>query len=123
MSVVYEKCRALLSVVLVTVSFMFSEKCGAESEEYLMIVCMSERVGSPITGYDYECQYEHGDINCSDCILCGGKIDPRTGKRANKSLLKEVRRIEREILKKRREKIVIGDKEYNIDKNSNRSIE
>ena len=114
MSAVYEKCRALLSVVLITVSFIFSEKCGAESEEYLMIRCMSERVGNPSTGYDYECQYEHGDINCSDCICCGGKIDPRTGKRANKSLLKEMRRIEREILKKRREKIVIGDKEYII---------
>ena len=34
-SVVYEKCRALLSVVLVTVSFIFSEKCGAESVEIL----------------------------------------------------------------------------------------
>ena len=105
MSAVYEKCRALLSVVLVTVSLIFFEKCGAESEEYLMIVCMSERVGNPSTGYDYGCQYEHGDINCSDCICCGGKIDPRTGKRANKSLLKEVWRIEREILKKRREEL------------------
>lgn len=29
--VVYEKYRALLSVVLVTVSFIISKKCGAES--------------------------------------------------------------------------------------------
>ena len=34
-SVVYEKCRALLSVALVTVSFIFPEKCGAESVEIL----------------------------------------------------------------------------------------
>ena len=41
---------------------------------------MSERVGNPSTGYDYECQYEHGDINCSDYIVCGGKIDLRKSK-------------------------------------------
>lgn len=30
--------------------------------------------------HEYDCEYEHAPI-CEDCIVNGGNIDPRTGKR------------------------------------------
>ncbi len=35
-------------------------------------------------GRESDCGHEHaGGFNCEDCILTGGVMDPRTGKKAN----------------------------------------
>lgn len=36
-------------------------------------------------GHDYDCDYEHaGSVDCDNCIVNGGALDPRTGKRYRK---------------------------------------
>lgn len=42
-------------------------------------------VESTTNGRDVACDYAHGeDIICDDCIVNGGKFDPRTGRRYRK---------------------------------------
>ncbi len=35
-------------------------------------------------GREFDCEYEHaGGFGCEDCIVNGGAMDPRTGKKAH----------------------------------------
>ena len=45
------------------------------------IPCLGHREESYLEPSDYTCDYRHGEIDCGDCIVNGGRIDPRTGKR------------------------------------------
>lgn len=56
-----------------------------------MIPCMGLLTGNPIDGYEYSCDYEHGEILCDDRVCNLGDIDPRTGNRANWKLRREVK--------------------------------
>lgn len=33
------------------------------------------------SGSDFDCEHAHGEIGCSNCVVNGGSLDPRTGKR------------------------------------------
>mgnify|MGYP001577517190 CR=1 FL=1 len=44
-----------------------------------MIKCKGHRTGT-MEGDDFECEYAHGDIDCGDCIINGGRLSPQTGK-------------------------------------------
>lgn len=42
--------------------------------------CKGYKIGNPLDGYDYDCEYPYsGEIDCRDCIFgsCEGTIDPR----------------------------------------------
>lgn len=45
------------------------------------IPCLGRWVHT-IDGSDYDCDYENaGGFGCEDCIVNGGRMDPRTGKK------------------------------------------
>ena len=44
-----------------------------------MIRCKGYRTGT-LDGDDYDCIHAHGDIDCGDCVINGGKLSPQTGK-------------------------------------------
>jgi hypothetical protein len=36
-------------------------------------------------GSEFDCEYEHaGEVLCENCVVNGGRMDPRTGKRAGR---------------------------------------
>ena len=46
------------------------------------IPCAGREEGNPLDGYDWTCDYAHADkVDCDACIVNGGRMDPRTGKR------------------------------------------
>ena len=45
-------------------------------------------------GYEYDCSYGF-DEDCSECVLCGGGFDPRTGKKASGFLRRKHKRLAR----------------------------
>jgi hypothetical protein len=45
------------------------------------IPCKGYQINTP-DQYDYDCEYAYaGTVTCDDCIVNGGKYDPRTGKK------------------------------------------
>jgi hypothetical protein len=48
------------------------------------IPCAGYQTAGP-DGGDYDCDYEFaGEIDCDQCVCCGGAYDPRTGKKYRK---------------------------------------
>lgn len=56
------------------------------------IPCRGYEINTP-DQHEYDCAYEHvGDIDCGECIVNGGDMDPRTGKKARKPGINVVKR-------------------------------
>jgi hypothetical protein len=58
---------------------------AGEREEALSrpppIPCLG-RWSHTVDGSDFDCEYDHaGGFGCEDCIVNGGNLDPRTGRR------------------------------------------
>jgi hypothetical protein len=48
------------------------------------IPCLGYEINTPDC-HDYDCEYPHaGVFGCEDCVVNGGRFDPRTGKRYRK---------------------------------------
>jgi len=53
-----------------------------------MLKCKGFKQDFGSNGYEYDCNYEHSDIGCEDCILSGGTLSPQTGKEFRGNLKK-----------------------------------
>jgi hypothetical protein len=50
-------------------------------EKPSLIPCKGEWIHT-VDGSDFDCSYKHsGEFGCEDCVVNGGHMDPRTGKR------------------------------------------
>lgn len=51
------------------------------------IPCLGYEINTP-DAHEYDCQYEHAPA-CENCIVNGGRVDPRTGRLYRKPKKKE----------------------------------
>jgi len=50
------------------------------------IPCAGRRVNTT-DGDDFDCDYEHaGSVTCDQCVVNGGRLDPRTGRKFRRKL-------------------------------------
>lgn len=56
------------------------------------ISCAGYKVGNPIDGYDYECEYEKSsEFGCEECICTGGDRSPISGRVLKQSTVAKYR--------------------------------
>lgn len=60
------------------------EARGAVLEKPSPIPCLGYEIHTS-DAHEYDCRYEYaGAFGCEDCIVNGGRMDPRTGKKTRR---------------------------------------
>lgn len=67
--------------ILQRLRYVLASISDADSMRPPSIPCRGRKIETVDWGVDYDCDYEHsGSFGCEDCLVNGGRYDPRTGR-------------------------------------------